>query len=108
MWSSLGPVPRMIVGALAAVIVVGLIVSGVTRLRPTPYAVLFSNLSPDDANAVVTKLDAEKIPHKLSSDGTTIYVPSDVVSDERVALAGEGVSKAAAPASSSSIARTSA
>lgn len=83
----------MIIGALGVVIVVGLVILGVTRLRPVPYAVLFSNLSPDDANAVITKLDSEKIPHKLSSDGTTVYVPSDVVADERVALAGEGVVK---------------
>jgi flagellar M-ring protein FliF len=83
----------MIIGALVAVIVVGLVILGVTRLRPVSYAVLFSNLSPDDANAVVTKLDSEKVPHKLSSDGTTIYVPADVVADERVALAGEGVVK---------------
>src|SRR5580700_12143180 len=61
-WSSQGPIPRMIIGALAAVIVVGLVVLGITRLRPVSYAVLFSNLSPDDANAVVTKLDAEKVP----------------------------------------------
>jgi flagellar M-ring protein FliF len=83
----------MIVGALGVVIVVGLVIFGLARLRPVPYAVLFSNLSPDDANSVVTKLDSEKIPHKLSSDGTTVYVPADVVSDERVALAGEGVVK---------------
>jgi flagellar M-ring protein FliF len=83
----------MIIGALGAVIVIGLAVWGFTHFRPVPYAMLFSNLSPDDANAVVSKLDAEKVPHKLSADGTTVYVPEDVVSDERVSLAGSGVVK---------------
>jgi flagellar M-ring protein FliF len=63
------------------------------HFRPTSYATLFSNLSPDDANAVITKLDSEKIPHKLSPDGTTVYVPADVVADQRVELAGEDIVK---------------
>jgi flagellar M-ring protein FliF len=74
-------------------VVVGLGVFVFARFRPVAYATLFSNLSPDDANAVVQKLDADKIPHRISSDGMTIYVPADVVADERVALAGSGVVK---------------
>ncbi len=92
-WSSQGAVSRIIIGVLGALIVVGVIVFGVTRFRPVPYATLFSNLAPDDANAVVTKLDAQKIPHKLSADGSTVYVPADVVADERVQLAGDGTVK---------------
>ncbi len=83
----------MIIGALGVLIVVGIVFFGFTRFRPVTYATLFSNLAPDDANAVVTKLDAEKIPHKLSADGTTVYVPADVVADERVQLAGDGTVK---------------
>jgi flagellar M-ring protein FliF len=84
---------RMIIGALGAVIVIGIVFLGINRFRPVAYATLFSNLSPDDASAVVNKLDAQKIPHKLSSDGTTVYVPADVVADERVQLAGDGTVK---------------
>jgi flagellar M-ring protein FliF len=83
----------MIIGALGVLIVLGIVYFGFTRFRPVPYAMLFSNLAPDDANAVVTKLDAQKIPHKLSSDGSTVYVPADVVADERVQLAGDGTVK---------------
>jgi flagellar M-ring protein FliF len=83
----------MIIGALGVVIVLGIVFFGFTRFRPVAYATLFSNLAPDDASAVVNKLDAQKIPHKLSSDGTTVYVPADVVADERVALAGDGTVK---------------
>ena len=83
----------MIIGALGVVIVLGIVVFGFTRFRPVAYATLFSNLAPDDASAVVNKLDALKIPHKLSADGTTVYVPADVVADERVQLAGDGTVK---------------
>jgi flagellar M-ring protein FliF len=83
----------MIIGALGVVIIVGIVFFGFTRFRPASYSVLFSNLAPDDASAVITKLDAQKIPHKLSADGTTVYVPSDVVADERVSLAGDGTVK---------------
>jgi flagellar M-ring protein FliF len=93
LWSSQGPVGRVILGAVGIAVVVGLGVFGFARFRPVSYATLFSNLSPDDANAVVLKLDADKIPHRISSDGMTIYVPADVVADERVSLAGSGVVK---------------
>ncbi|HEY5340755.1 MAG TPA: flagellar basal-body MS-ring/collar protein FliF, partial [Candidatus Aquilonibacter sp.] len=36
---------------------------------------------------------AQKIPHQLSADGTTVYVPAAVVADERVQLAGDGTVK---------------
>jgi flagellar M-ring protein FliF len=83
----------MIIGALGVVIVLGIVFFGFTHFRPVPYATLFANLGADDANAVITKLDAQKIPHKLSPDGTTVYVPADVVADERVQLAGDGTVK---------------
>jgi flagellar M-ring protein FliF len=37
------------------------------------------------------KLDAAKIPHKLSDGGATILVPAEDVSEQRVELAGENV-----------------
>ena len=77
--------------ALAAVLALGFF--GFARLRPPNYGILFANLSPDDANAVVTKLDAQKIPHRLSADGTTVFIPEESIPEERVALAGEGVVK---------------
>jgi flagellar M-ring protein FliF len=83
----------MIAMALGVAVVIGLGFFGFSHFRPPTYETLFSNLSPDDANAVIIKLDAQKIPHKLSADGTTIYVPADVVADERVQLAGDGTVK---------------
>ncbi len=57
------------------------------------YAVLFSNLSPEDSAAVLSKLKDEKTPYQLADGGTTILVPTESVYEERVALAGAGVVK---------------
>jgi flagellar M-ring protein FliF len=92
-WSSQGQAGRLIFGAVGIAIVVGLGIFGFAHFRPIAYETLFSNLSPDDANAVITKLDADKVPHRLSADGSTVYVPADVVADERVELAGSGIVK---------------
>ena len=61
--------------------------------RQPSYAVLFSNLSTDDAAAVTTRLKDDKIPYRVSSDGKTVTVPDQFVSDERVAIAGSGLLK---------------
>jgi flagellar M-ring protein FliF len=74
-------------------ILIGGGIYGAARLRPQSYGVLFANLSPDDASAVIAKLDAQKVPHRISSDGTTILIPEKDVAEERVALAGQGVVK---------------
>lgn len=85
---------RIIYGAVALAMVLGVIFFAAFRMRGPDYAVLFSNLQPDEANAVVQKLDAGKIPHRLADGGATILVPHEAVYEQRVALAGEGVVKA--------------
>ena len=85
---------RIVYGAVALAMVLGLIFFAAFRMRGPDYAVLFSNLQPDEANAVVQKLDAGKIPHRLADGGATILVPHEAVYEQRVALAGEGVVKA--------------
>jgi len=93
-WSAQAGTNRIIYGAVALAMVLGLVFFATFRMRGPDYAVLFSNLQPDEANAVVQKLDAGKIPHRLADGGATILVPHEAVYEQRVALAGEGVVKA--------------
>ena len=54
--------------------------------------VLFSNLPPQDANAIVEKI--KKLPgvtYKLSDDQRTVYVPENRVGELRLQFAGEGL-----------------
>jgi len=83
----------MVFGAIALVLVLATALMIAFSLRTAEYGVLFSNLQPDDASAVVQKLDAQKIPHRFADGGATILVPKESVYEERVALAGEGVVK---------------
>ena len=58
------------------------------------YAVLFSDLEPQDASAVVERLKEQKVKYEVRGDGSTIAIsPPDMVHELRLSLAGEGVPK---------------
>ncbi|MFY0407010.1 flagellar basal-body MS-ring/collar protein FliF [Solicola sp. PLA-1-18] len=84
-------------GAQKAAVVGGLVVllvAGVFFYRwvSTPsYSPLYTNISTEDASAVVEKLDADGTPYELTGGGTTIMVPNDLVYPTRIAMSGEGL-----------------
>lgn len=55
------------------------------------YAPLYTNLSAEDASAVVEQLDADGTPYEIGGGGGTISVPRDQVYSTRIALSGEGI-----------------
>lgn len=55
------------------------------------YSPLYSNLSAEDASAVVEQLDADGVPYQIGGGGGTISVPRDQVYSTRIALSGEGI-----------------
>ncbi|MCM0622567.1 flagellar basal-body MS-ring/collar protein FliF [Nocardioides bruguierae] len=55
------------------------------------YAPLYSNLSSEDAAAVVEELDASGTAYELADGGTTIMVPQDAVYPTRIRLSGQGL-----------------
>ena len=57
------------------------------------YGVLFTNLSPEDAGGIVTKLKAKKVPYRLEGNGTAILVPKSEMYELRLTLASEGFPK---------------
>lgn len=65
--------------------------AGVYFLNRTYYRPLFTNLSPQDAAAVVRELEAQKIPYQLSKEGSVIEVPEEMVYRTRLDLAGKGL-----------------
>ena len=93
-WSAQAASTRLFYGAVAVAAVLALAFFAAFRLRGPDYAVLFSNMAPDEGNAVIQKLDAEKIPHRLADNGATILVPHEDVYEQRVQLAGQGIVKA--------------
>ncbi len=79
--------------ALGAVVLTGALFAGYTGVEPLlrDDAVLYSQLDPEDAGHIVEKLKAQKVPFKLTGDGTTIRVPADKVHELRLSLASEGL-----------------
>ncbi|GAB3603928.1 flagellar basal-body MS-ring/collar protein FliF [Kineococcus gypseus] len=80
--------------AVVIAVLVALVAGGVffSRWAATPsYAPLFSNLSGQDASAIVEQLQAEGVEYELADGGTTVLVPQDVVYDQRLAMSGEGL-----------------
>jgi flagellar M-ring protein FliF len=75
------------VGVLALLVVISLWVS-----QPN-YAPLFTNLSSEDAGAIVSELKDSKIPYRLTGNGKTIEVPARFVYDTRLTLATSGLPK---------------
>jgi flagellar M-ring protein FliF len=73
----------------AALVLAGVLVF---RWAATPsYAPLFSNLSAEDASAVIEQLDAESVPYEITGNGGTIMVPRSQVYETRISLSGEGL-----------------
>ncbi len=55
------------------------------------YGVLYTHLNPDDAGAILSVLQEEKIPYKIEGDGTIIMVPKEKIYDVRLKLAAKGL-----------------
>ncbi len=81
---------RMIILVALAGSIAGLVAVGLWTQQPD-MQVLFSNLAPDDAGAIVDKLKDAKVAYETSGGGTTILVPSSHVHDLRLQLAGQGL-----------------
>jgi len=60
-------------------------------LNYVAFRPLFSNLSPQDAAAVVRELDARRIPYHLRNNGSVIEVPEEILYHTRLELAGKGI-----------------
>ena len=53
------------------------------------FAVLFAQLAPEDANAIVNKLKTKSVSFKLSDDGAAVFVSSDQVAPLRIEFLAE-------------------
>lgn len=57
------------------------------------FQVLYSNLSPEDASEIGSRLKEKKIPFKFTQSGTAIMIPKEQVYEVRLSLASEGLPK---------------
>lgn len=90
LWARQGFVGKMTLGGATAAL--ALVVIGVGYwVSRTNYAVLYSGLPTEDAAAITQRLESDRTIYKLSSDGTTILVPTENVQKTRMTLAVAGL-----------------
>ena len=89
-WAGMSTARRGVFVAVAALLMA--LVGGALYYRSQPeWAVLYSNLTEDDAQAIRDKLQTQGIPVKVSFDHRTVEVPSERVGSVRIDLAGQGL-----------------
>ncbi|MEM6834315.1 MAG: flagellar basal-body MS-ring/collar protein FliF [Pseudomonadota bacterium] len=62
-----------------------------SRLGTSPQSILFADLELVEAAEVTERLTTMQIPYKMSSDGRTIFAPSDEITQLRMQFAAEGI-----------------
>jgi flagellar M-ring protein FliF len=55
------------------------------------YVPLFASLSPEDASAIVTQLQASRTPYRVGGNGDQILVPADKAAEIRLRMAVQGL-----------------
>ncbi|MCF8143257.1 MAG: flagellar M-ring protein FliF [Deltaproteobacteria bacterium] len=87
---SMTPAKMFTLLALISITIVGFVFlltwSGESDFQP-----LYSNLTPEDAGAILTRLKEKKIPYKVSTNRDAILVPSDQLYEIRLELASQGL-----------------
>jgi flagellar M-ring protein FliF len=89
-WDGLSLSLRVAIAA-GLLVAIGAIAFAATADREPHKAVLFSNLSDDDAARIVDKLRGANIPYEFGSGNTTLLVPEKQVHETRLMLASEGL-----------------
>ncbi len=83
------PTKKLTVLLVVAALVITAGILLITWLQKADQQLLFSNLSQEDAAAIVQKLNEQKIPYTM--DGSGIMVPADKVYEVRLQLASQGL-----------------
>ncbi|WP_316369627.1 flagellar basal-body MS-ring/collar protein FliF [Candidatus Thiodiazotropha sp. CDECU1] len=89
-WNNSGVASRSgLIGGVVAILVISILAAW--WLLHSRNGVLFTDLEPGDAAAVVSELERMKVSYTLAADGTRILVPQDEVHEIRLKLVGSGV-----------------
>ncbi|MCX7904170.1 MAG: flagellar basal-body MS-ring/collar protein FliF [Caloramator sp.] len=86
-WTSFNLTKKVLVLSLITIIFTGIILS-VIYLTREKYEVLFSNLQPQDSQAIVEKLKEQKVSYKIQ--GNSILVPKSRVDELRLTVLENG------------------
>ncbi|MCS6915112.1 MAG: flagellar basal-body MS-ring/collar protein FliF [Myxococcales bacterium] len=89
-WQALQPQAKRAIATALILTVAGLAVLA-WRTGRVEYGLLFTNLTSEDAAAIIERLTEQRVPYRLSRGGEAIEVPHDRVAEMRLALAAQGL-----------------
>src|SRR5581483_7149596 len=89
-FSGLPPARRILIAGVGAASMAAVLGVAWWVQRPL-YRPLFTNLSQQDAGAIVEALKAEKVPFELEDGGRAVLVPSERLYELRLSLASRGL-----------------
>ncbi|MGM0411011.1 MAG: flagellar basal-body MS-ring/collar protein FliF [Bacillota bacterium] len=90
LWGKLNKRAKIIIGVSALAIMLALIFL-IVFSGEGKYTSLYQDLSAEDADAIVERLNENNIDYKLANNGSTILVPENRVHEVRLDMAGEGL-----------------
>ena len=90
LYKTLSPAKRLTLAVFVGGTIAAFILLILWTGRPD-FQVLYSNLPPEDAGAILAKLQEQKIPYKTSSIGNSILIPVERIYEVRLQLASEGL-----------------
>lgn len=90
LWKQLGLNQRVSLVLAAGVVLVGFVALVIWSRRPD-YVLLYGRLGQKDAASIISQIQSDNIPYKVSSGGADIFVPSDQVYKLRMDLAAKGL-----------------
>jgi len=76
---------------VGVVLILALMIGSIYWIFHDDYQVLFTDLNPQDASAMVSELEKSKMPYRLENGGASILVPKDIVYKTRLKLMGQNV-----------------
>jgi flagellar M-ring protein FliF len=85
--------PRIAAMGAVALTLIGFFAFIMLRMTAPDMSPLFTNLSLDDAGAIVKELDREGVSYKVGGQGDVILVPKEAVARLRMQLAESGLPK---------------
>jgi flagellar M-ring protein FliF len=82
-WNSMTLNQKVISGAVLIAFFIAIAYLSSFRGLIQNYSVLFAELDAKSASEIITRLKQDKVPYKLSADGSTIQVPKDKATEDR-------------------------
>ena len=79
--------------AIAAAAAISIVIALLLWTRTPDYRLLYSNISDQDAGAVVAQLAQMQVPYRFEEHGGAILVPADRIYEIRLKLAQQGLPK---------------